>query len=434
MAVRIVVGTQWGDEGKGKVTDLLAEEADVVVRYQGGNNAGHTVVVGEEQYKLHLIPSGILHPDTLCLMADGTVIDPECLATEYRGLVERGISCENLRVSGNAHVIMPYHRLLDGLEEDARGGGSIGTTRRGIGPVYTDKTARKPLPVRMWDLLDKDALREHVSGQLAQKNVMLTALYGHKPLEIDDVVEEVWQFADEVSGCICDTRVLLYEKLAEGADILLEGAQGTFLDLDYGTYPYVTSSHPVAGGACLGTGVGPTAIDRVIIVAKGYSTRVGAGPFPTELDDEAGDIIRDRGQEYGTTTGRPRRCGWLDGVALRTSAQINGATDIALMLLDVLDVFATLKVCTAYEIEGVKHTIMPSNSELLRRATPICEELPGWQCSVSDVREYENLPAPARDYINHIEEISGVSVSLVSVGAGREQTIRRGALLSGADQ
>jgi len=225
---------------------------------------------------------------------------------------------------------------------------------------------------------------------------MLTALYGHKPLEIDDVVEEVWQFADEVSGCICDTRVLLYEKLAEGADILLEGAQGTFLDLDYGTYPYVTSSHPVAGGACLGTGVGPTAIDRVIIVAKGYSTRVGAGPFPTELDDEAGDIIRDRGQEYGTTTGRPRRCGWLDGVALRTSAQINGATDIALMLLDVLDVFATLKVCTAYEIEGVKHTIMPSNSELLRRATPIREELPGWQCSVSDVIEYEDLPAAAR--------------------------------------
>jgi len=302
MAVRVVVGAQWGDEGKGKITDLLAEQADVVIRYQGGNNAGHTVVVGEDSYKLHLIPSGILHPNTLCIMADGTVIDPECLATEYDSLVTRGVSCENLRVSGNAHVIMPYHRLLDELQEEARGAGSIGTTRRGIGPVYTDKTARKPLPVRMWDLLDKDMLRQRVEGQLAQKNVILEAVYGAEVLRADEMVEEVWRYAQIIQRHICDARALVFEQLQAGADIVLEGAQGTFLDLDYGTYPFVTSSHTVAGGACLGTGVGPTMVDSVIIVSKAYSTRVGAGPFPTEEDNETGDRIRERG------CGRQSRC------------------------------------------------------------------------------------------------------------------------------
>jgi len=425
MAVRVVVGAQWGDEGKGKITDLLAEQADVVIRYQGGNNAGHTVVVGEDSYKLHLIPSGILHPNTLCIMADGTVIDPECLATEYDSLVTRGVSCENLRVSGNAHVIMPYHRLLDELQEEARGAGSIGTTRRGIGPVYTDKTARKPLPVRMWDLLDKDMLRQRVEGQLAQKNVILEAVYGAEVLRADEMVEEVWRYAQIIQRHICDARALVFEQLQAGADIVLEGAQGTFLDLDYGTYPFVTSSHTVAGGACLGTGVGPTMVDSVIIVSKAYSTRVGAGPFPTEEDNETGDRIRERGCEYGTTTGRPRRCGWLDGVALRTSANINGATEIALTLLDVLDAFETVKICTGYEIGGTTHGMMPARPELLAEARPIFEELPGWECDLGGIAAYEDLPRPTRDYIALIEEIAATPVTMVSVGASREQTIRR---------
>jgi len=426
MSVKVVVGAQWGDEGKGKVTDLLAEQADVVVRYQGGNNAGHTVVVGGDEYRLHLIPSGILHSDTLCLMADGTVIDPECLAGEIEGLQARGVSCDNLRVSGNAHVIMPYHRLLDELQETARGAASIGTTRRGIGPVYTDKTARKPLPVRMWDLLDKDTLRARVEGQLAEKNLILQAVYDAEPLAVEAVLEGIWQHTATLSDYICDTRALLYAKIAAGADLILEGAQGTFLDLDYGTYPFVTSSHPVAGGACLGTGIGPTMIDSVVIVTKAYSTRVGAGPFPTELSDETGDLIRDRGQEYGTTTGRPRRCGWLDGVALRTSARINGATTIALMLLDVLDAFDTVNLCTAYEIDGDSYSMMPANVELLSRAEPVFEQLPGWGCALGGITAYADLPQATRDYISRIEAVADIPVGLISLGPSREQTIIRG--------
>ncbi|MFP3903921.1 MAG: adenylosuccinate synthase [Armatimonadota bacterium] len=425
MAVRVVVGSQWGDEGKGKVTDLLASEADVVVRYQGGNNAGHTVVVNGEEYKLHLIPSGILHEDTVSIMADGTVIDPQCLAEEHQGLEDRGVTCENLRVSGNAHVIMPYHRLLDGLQEDSRGDSSIGTTRRGIGPVYTDKVARMPLPVRMWDLRDRDRLAEIVEGQLAVKNIILREVYDHDPLEPDEIVEEVWHYAEVISDHICDTRMILYEHLDAGSEIVMEGAQGTFLDLDYGTYPFVTSSHPVAGGACLGTGLAPTDIDAVIIVSKVYSTRVGAGAFPTELHDETGDLIRERGQEYGTTTGRPRRCGWLDGVALRTSARINGATSIALMLLDILNVFETVKVCTAYDINGERYTMAPSNLDLLDRVKPEYEEVGGWQTDLSACRDYDDLPEQAKTFISLVEEVAGAPVSLVSIGPGRDETIRR---------
>jgi len=428
MAVTVVVGAQWGDEGKGKVTDILAERADVVVRYQGGNNAGHTVVVGGEEYKLHLIPSGILHESTLCIMGDGTVIDPECFATEHDGLRERGTSCDNLRVSGNAHVIMPYHRLLDALQEQARGAGSIGTTKRGIGPVYTDKTARKPMPVQCWDLLDKDVLTERVEGQLAEKNTILQGVYGADPLSVGDVVEEVWQYSGTIADHICDTRAIVFEKMDAGAEIVLEGAQGTFLDLDYGTYPYVTSSHPVAGGACLGTGIGPTDIDEVIIISKAYSTRVGAGPFPTELNDPTGDLIRERGQEYGTTTGRPRRCGWLDGVALRTSARINSATAVALMLTDVLDAFDTIKVCTEYEIDGRRSRYMPAGTEMLERAVPIYEQVPGWGCNLEAVSSWDDLPQATKDYVASIEDVAGVPVCLVSVGPGREQSIRRGAL------
>lgn len=428
MSVKVVVGAQWGDEGKGKVTDLLSEKADVVVRYQGGNNAGHTVVVGEETYKLHLIPSGVLHANTTCIMGCGTVIDPECFATEYQGLRERGIMCNNIFASGNAHVIMPYHRLLDELEETSRGAGSIGTTRRGIGPVYTDKTARKPLPVRMWDLLNKDDLRERVEGQLSQKNRIFRALYDAAPLKVDDVVDEVWPHAEVISGTICDTRALLLQKLAEGADVVMEGAQGTLLDLDYGTYPYVTSSHPVAGGACLGTGLGPTLIDSVVIIAKAYSTRVGAGPFPTELEDATGDLIRERGHEYGTTTGRPRRCGWLDGVALRTSARINGATDIALMLLDVMDAFEKIRICTAYEINGKQYNMLPSDNALFERAKPVYTEVDGWQTCCGNATTFSDLPTAARDYVRLIEEVAGTRISIISVGPGRRQTIDRGNL------
>lgn len=423
MPCKVVVGAQWGDEGKGKITDLLAEQADVVVRYQGGSNAGHTVVVGGETFKLHLIPSGILHDRVMSVMGDGTVIDPKCLAEEFQGLQARGVSCANLHISGNAHVIMSYHSLLDGLQEEARGKVSIGTTRRGIGPVYVDKTARMPQPVRMWDLLNEDVLRERVAGQLAEKNKVFAALYGAAPLTVDEVVAEVMQYVPVFAHCITDARTLVAKQAKAGANVILEGAQGTFLDLDYGTYPYVTSSHPVAGGACLGTGVGPTAIDEVTIVCKCYSTRVGAGAFPTEQLNADGDLIRERGREYGTTTGRPRRCGWLDAVALKTSAQINGATGLALTMLDVLNPFETIKMCTAYRVDGKLYDMMPGNLDLLDRVEPVYEELPGWQTEVNECRDYNALPDNARRYIEKMSELAETPVELVSVGPGREQTI-----------
>ncbi len=425
MSVRVVVGAQWGDEGKGKITDILAESADVVVRYQGGSNAGHTVVVGDSTYKLHLIPSGILHPNVLSIMGDGTVIDVEGLLEEIDGLQARGIACDNLCISGCAHVILPYHKLIDGLQEEARGKDSIGTTRRGIGPAYTDKTARMPRPVRMWDLLCKDTLRQRIEGQLAQKNVILRELYGHPALDVDEVLEEVWAPAQKVQPHIADARVALLQKLDEGANVVMEGAQGTFLDLDCGTFPFVTSSHPIAGGACLGTGIGPTAIDEVLIVAKAYTTRVGAGAFPTEDEGESGDIIRERGHEYGTTTGRPRRCGWLDLVVLRTSARINGATGIALTLLDVLDTVETIPVCVGYTIRGTKYDYIPSNVDLLEEVTPVFEELEGWQQDTGGCRSFSDLPRAAQDYVARIEQFTGTPVKFVSVGPARDQTIVR---------
>jgi len=425
MAVRIVVGAQWGDEGKGKITDILSETADVVVRYQGGSNAGHTVVVGDSTYKLHLIPSGILHPDVVSIMGDGTVIDVDGLLAEIQGLQGRGVSCDNLFVSGCANVIMPYHRIIDALQEDARGAGSIGTTRRGIGPAYTDKTARMPRPVRMWDLLCKDTLRQRIEGQLEHKNVLLQHLYAHEPLDADAVLEEVWGPAQQVQRYIADTRAILLQRMDEGANVVFEGAQGTFLDLDCGTFPFVTSSHPIAGGACLGTGVGPTSIDEVLIVAKAYTTRVGAGAFPTEDKGDSGDLIRERGHEYGTTTGRPRRCGWLDLVVLRTSARINSATGIALTLLDVLDAFETLPVCVGYEVDGQRYDYIPSNVDLLDIVTPIYEELPGWKQDLGACRSYDALPQAARDYIARIEQFTGTPVRYISVGPARDQTIAR---------
>ncbi|MBU0608538.1 MAG: adenylosuccinate synthase, partial [Armatimonadetes bacterium] len=385
--------------------------------------AGHTVVVGGETFKLHLIPSGILHDHVLSLMGDGTVIDPECLAGEYTGLRERGVSCQGLRISGNAHVIMPYHIVLDRLQEESRGKSVIGTTLRGIGPTYTDKAARMPQPVRMWDLLDKDVLRDRVAGQLAEKNKIIAALYGADPLAVDAVVDEVWQYVPVFADCIGDTRAVIFEQMTRGANIIFEGAQGTYLDLDYGTYPFVTSSHPVAGAACLGTGVGPTAIDDVVIVNKAYMTRVGAGAFPTELDNDTGQLIRERGKEYGTTTGRPRRCGWLDGVALRTSAKINGATGLAVTLLDVLNPFAEIAVCTEYRVNGKTLTMMPGNLDLLADVEPVWEELPGWRSDLTGCRRLEDLPAKAQAYVARMSELAGVPLKMVSVGPGREETI-----------
>ncbi len=421
MPAKVVVGAQWGDEGKGKITDILAESADVVVRYQGGSNAGHTVVVEGQEFKLHLIPSGVLHETTLCVMASGTIIDPICMAEEIRGLRERGIACENLRISSNAHVVMPYHRLLDGLQEEARGASSIGTTRRGIGPTYTDKTRRMPRSIRMVDLLDQAALREAVEAQLADKNTMLEAMYGHAPLSVDDEIAEIAEALPVITPYVTDARAMIREALDRDQTVVLEGAQGTFLDLDYGTYPFVTSSHPVSGGACLGTGVSPTEINEVIAVVKAYTTRVGAGAFPTELEDADGEGLRARGAEFGTTTGRPRRCGWLDGVALRTSAEINGATDIAVTKLDVLDDLETIKIAVAYDLGGERMERMPENLDRLEEARPIYEELPGWRQSLCECRSLADMPAEARSYLDRMAEIAGTKISMVSVGPSREQ-------------
>lgn len=422
MSATVIVGAQWGDEGKGKITDILAETADAVVRYQGGSNAGHTVVVDGDEFKLHLIPSGILHEEALCIMASGTIIDPICMRDEIEALRERGVSCNNLRVSVNAHVIMPYHRLLDGLQEEARGHDSIGTTRRGIGPTYTDKTSRMPESIRMVDLLDDSRLRSLIEAQLAEKNVIIEHLYGGEPVTVDAVFDEIAPTLDVIRPHIADVRDDIRRVLEEG-HLVLEGAQGTFLDLDYGTYPFVTSSHPVAGGACLGTGVGPTEIDEVIAIVKAYTTRVGAGSFPTELNDEAGERLRSRGYEFGTTTGRPRRCGWLDGVALRTASELNSATSIAITKLDVLDAEETIKIAVAYDINGKRYERMPENLDMLDHATPIYEEMPGWQQPLCEMSSPDEMPTEAWEYVQRIATLAECDIWGISVGPARAQTI-----------
>ncbi len=424
MPVTAVVGAQWGDEGKGKITDLIAAEASIVIRYQGGTNAGHTVRVGDELFKLHLIPSGILYPHVTCLMADGTLIDPVALVDEIRSLQSRGVDCDNLLISGNAHVIMPYHVLLDGLSEE-NVPQRIGTTGRGIGPAYVDKTTRAPRGIRMWDLLDEQVLRERTVHQLALKNRLLTQVYGREPLDLEEVLAPVLSVASVFKHLVGDIRPLVRQALATDAAVVLEGAQGTYLDLDYGTYPYVTSSHPVSGGGCLGTGVPPTAISRVVMVAKAYTTRVGRGAFPTELTDEFGDLMRERGAEYGTTTGRPRRCGWLDIPLIRAAAQINGATEVAVTKLDVLDAFDPLRVCVGYRIGGEVLEYPPGNLDLLSEVEPVYEDLPGWREPLGDARSYGDLPAQAQAYVEYVEDLVGVRISTISVGPERTATIAR---------
>jgi adenylosuccinate synthase len=418
----VVVGAQWGDEGKGKLTDLLAKEMQVVVRYQGGHNAGHTIVVDGDSFALQLVPSGVLYPHITPVIGNGVVVDPAVLLAEVDVLEARGVDCGRLRVSGNAHLIMPYHQELDRLTERHLGKNKLGTTKRGIGPAYADKAARVGL--RVQDLLDPKIFREKLDVALKEKNLVLAKVYNRLALSADDVAERyLGEYAPRIEPMIADTVGLVHEALEAGQHVLFEGAQATFLDLDHGTYPYVTSSNPVAGGACTGAGVGPRHIERVIGIAKAYVTRVGAGPFPTELHDEAGALLVDRGHEFGTNTGRRRRTGWFDAVMIRHAVRLNSLSEIALTKLDVLDAFATLKVCVAYDHDGVRHTHLPYHQSVLHEVTPVYEELPGWEADLSGVHEVADLPPAARDYVAFLADQAGVPVRLVGVGPGREQFV-----------
>ncbi|OZH55030.1 adenylosuccinate synthetase [Hydrocoleum sp. CS-953] len=421
MANVIVIGAQWGDEGKGKITDLLSKSADVVVRYQGGVNAGHTVVVEGQTFKLHLIPSGILYPDTECIIGSGTVIDPKVLIEELDQVESLGISTAKLMISQAAHVTMPYHRIIDKASEERRGSQKIGTTGRGIGPTYADKSERTG--IRMIDLISPERLREQVNWTVNYKNVILEKLYNLSPLDSEEVVKEYLEYADRLRPHVIDASLTIYNAIQDRRNILFEGAQGTLLDLDHGTYPYVTSSNPVAGGACVGTGVGPTMIDRVIGVAKAYTTRVGEGPFPTEAKDEIGELLGDRGAEFGTTTGRKRRCGWFDAVIGRYAVRINGMDCMAITKLDVLDELDEIQVCVAYDMEGERCEDFPSSSIQLAKCQPIYQTLPGWKQSTVDCRTLEDLPQQALDYLKFLAELMKVPIAIVSLGASRDQTI-----------
>ncbi|BFM39017.1 adenylosuccinate synthase [Synechocystis sp. LKSZ1] len=421
MANVIVIGAQWGDEGKGKITDLLSRSADVVVRPQGGVNAGHTIVVQDQTFKLHLIPSGILYPETECIIGSGTVIDPRVLLQEVDQLQALNVSVERLYISQTAHITMPYHRLLDEASEEKRGKHKIGTTGRGIGPTYADKSERTG--IRVIDLMDPDILRKKLIWTINYKNVILEKLYELPPLDPEAVIEEYLGYAERLRPHVVDSSLKIYEAIHQRKNILFEGAQGTLLDLDHGTYPYVTSSNPVAGGACVGAGIGPTMIDRVIGVAKAYTTRVGEGPFPTELEGDLNQHLCERGAEFGTTTGRRRRCGWFDGVIGRYAVRINGLDCLAVTKLDVLDQLEEIKVCVAYELDGKTCDHFPGNAAEFARCKPIYETLPGWQCSTEHCKTLEDLPSQALSYLKFLAELMEVPIAIVSLGASRDQTI-----------
>jgi len=424
MPAIVVVGAQWGDEGKGKVVDLLAERSDVVARYQGGNNAGHTIVAGDEVYKLHLIPSGILYPDTMCIIGNGVVVDPGVLCSEITALEGRGVDVSRLRLSGNAHLIMPYHVMLDRATERRLGKFSIGTTGRGIGPCYVDKAAR--LGIRAQDLLDPGILVRKLEIALETKNELLERMYDLPRLDPGVVAAEILPHAERLRPYIADTALLIDVALREGRHVLFEGAQGTMLDIDHGTYPFVTSSNPVAGAACTGAGVGPTRIDQVLGVAKAYATRVGEGPFPTELDDEDGRRMTERGNEFGTTTGRQRRCGWIDLVALRYAVRLSGITQLALTKLDVLSGFERVRLCVAYETrEEERIEEFPYNQTVFHGCRPLLEDMPGWTEDLSGCRNLEDLPPRARGYVDAISGAVGVPITLIGTGQGRHQVIDR---------
>lgn len=423
MSGLVVIGAQWGDEGKGKITDFLAEGADVVVRYQGGNNAGHTVEVLDKKYKLHLIPSGILYDTKLCVIGNGVVIDPKAFFDELSYLEKEGVkvSEDKLIVSDRAHVIMPYHKLIDRLSEQMRGNKDIGTTGKGIGPCYTDKHERTG--IRVCDLLNKETLKEKLEINIAAKNRIIKEVYGGEELNFDEVYEEYVEYGERLRPFVKDISVVLYDAIKSGKKVLFEGAQGTLLDIDYGTYPYVTSSHPISGGVCVGAGIGPTMITNAIGVCKAYTTRVGKGPFPTELFDEMGDYIREKGFEYGTTTGRARRCGWLDLVILKYAVRISGLTSLAITKLDTLAEIEKIKVCVGYELDGKVIDYFPASLEDLERCKPIYKEFEGWDNSVEGAKTFDDLHENAKKYLRFIEEYTGTRVSIVSVGPNRSQTM-----------
>jgi adenylosuccinate synthase len=419
----VVVGLQWGDEGKGKITDYLASGADMVVRYQGGNNAGHTVVVGEEEFKLHLVPSGVLYPGKTCILGNGVVINPGVLLKEMADLKNRGIDISGIRISDRAHVMMPYHPILDQLDESSRTVGKIGTTGRGIGPAYIDKYARYDA-IRFVDLLDSNSFRERLTEVLKIKNNVLGRIYSHPGFDFNEIWDEYAKLAEELRPMVTDTSVLINHAIKNGQKVLFEGAQGTLLDIDHGTYPFVSSSSPAAGGACIGTGVGPTKINKVIGIIKAYSTRVGEGPFPTELPDELVSQLRDgRGREYGVTTGRPRRCGWFDGVIAEYSVRVNGVSDLVVMKLDVLDQMETVKICTGYRYRNSIIKEFPASLKVLSECIPVYEEFPGWLADTTGARKFTDLPTLAQDYLKRLSELAQAPISMVSVGWCRNETI-----------
>ncbi len=421
----VIVGAQWGDEGKGRIVDALASRVDVVVRYQGGANAGHTVIVDGEEYIFHLLPSGMLYSGKACVIGNGVVVDPQQLIDELTDLQTRGKDRARLVVSGSAHVVMPYHKVLDGMEERFRGAGKrIGTTRRGIGPCYVDKVNRSG--IRMEDLLNEEVLREKITFNLEVKNMILTRVYGEDPLAFGTIFEQAKEWGEKLAPYVGDASLTVWKAMKSGGCVLLEGAQGTLLDVDHGTYPYVTSSNPTAGGACVGAGVGPSMVDRITGVVKAYCTRVGEGSFPTEEEGDLGDHLRDKGHEFGATTGRPRRCGWLDMVALRYAVRVSGITALALTKLDILTGIESIPVCMEYLAEGDKIQDFSGNLRVLENLKPHYTHLEGWKEDISECRSLEDLPKAARDYISFIEKHAGVPVVLVGVGPGREQTIVNG--------
>ena len=421
MPAIVLVGAQWGDEGKGKATDLLGDTVDYVVRYQGGNNAGHTVVIGSEKYALHLLPSGILSPNVVPVIGNGVVIDPAVLLEEIRALDSRGIDTSKLVISTNAHLITPYHRTIDKVSERFLGKAKIGTTGRGIGPAYADKISR--IGIRVQDLFDRSILEQKLEGALHDKNQVLTKVFNRKNMAVAEILEEYLAYAEILRPYIADTSLLLDKALKAGKTVLLEGSQGTLLDVDHGTYPFVTSSNPTAGGACTGSGIGPKAITRVIGIVKAYTTRVGSGPFPTELLDDDGDKLRTIGHEYGTTTGRNRRCGWYDAPIARYAVRINGLTDFFLTKLDVLTGWEKIPVCVAYDVDGTRHDELPASQTDFHHAKPIYEYLPGWKEDISKARAITDLPKNAQDYVKYLEEISGAPITAIGVGPGRDETI-----------
>ena len=421
MSSVVVVGTQWGDEGKGKITDFLSENAEVIARYQGGDNAGHTIQFNGVTYKLHLIPSGIFSSEKISVIGNGVVLNPKSLITELEYLQERNVTTDNLRISDRAHVILPYHIRLDQLQEEAKGDNKIGTTNKGIGPCYMDKAAR--VGIRVADLLDREVFAERLKINLAEKNRLFTKMYDAEPIEFDDIFEEYYEYGQQMKKYVCDTSVILNDALDQGKRVLFEGAQGVMLDIDQGTYPFVTSSNPVAGGVTIGSGVGPSKINKVVGVCKAYTSRVGDGPFPTELFDEIGSRIREVGREYGTTTGRPRRVGWFDSVVMRHSKRVSGITNLSLNSVDVLTGLETIKICVAYrKPNGEEISHYPASLVELGQCEPVYEELPGWSEDITGCRSLEELPENARNYVRRISELVGVRISTFSVGPDREQT------------